>query len=156
KVCLLAVLIERTSDGGAETGNVGAAFDCVDVVDVGMGVFGVLTAILQRDFVADAVLFAADVNDVGMQRFAGAIQVLDEFDDASLVVKFVVLVGLLVFEENMRAAIEEGELLQALVKNVVGELGGLEDLGVGLERGFGAVLGSGADALDGAGRNAAF
>ena len=39
----------------------------------------------------------------------------------------------------MRAAIEEGELLQTLVENVVGELGGLKDLGIGLERGFGAV-----------------
>ncbi len=149
-------MIERAGDGGAEAGNVGATFDGVDVVDVGVGVFGVLAAVLQGDFVADAVLLAADVNDVGMERFAGAVEVFDEFDDAALVVEFVVLGGLLVLEENSRAAIEEGELLQPLVENVVRELGGLEDLSVGLEGGFGAVLGCSADTLDGAGGNAAF
>ena len=91
QVFLLAVLVQRASECGAEAGNVGAAFDGVDVVDVGVDVFGVFAAILQGDFVADAVLLAADVDDVGMQRFAGAIEVLDEFDDAALVVEFVVL-----------------------------------------------------------------
>ena len=92
----------------------------------------------------------------GCKRLAGAVEVLDEFDDAALVVEFVVVAGLLVFEEDVHAAVEEGELLQAAIQNVVAELGGLEDLRIGFEGGFGAGFGGGADAADGALRDATF
>ena len=77
-----------------------APFGGVDVVDVGVDVFGVLAGVLHGDFEAHAVVLAGDVDDVGMQRLAGAVQVLDEFDDAALVVKFVVVAGALVVEDR--------------------------------------------------------
>ena len=43
-----------------------AAFDRVDVVDVGVYVLGEFAGILQGDFDADAVLLAGHVDDVGM------------------------------------------------------------------------------------------
>ena len=67
QVFLLAVVVQGAREGGAEAGDVRAAFDGVDVVDVGVDVFGVLAAILQGDFVADAILLAGDEDDLGMQ-----------------------------------------------------------------------------------------
>ena len=40
----------RAREGGAEAGEVRAAFGRVDVVDVGVDVFGVLGRVLQGDF----------------------------------------------------------------------------------------------------------
>ena len=77
---LLAVVVERAGEGGAEAGEVRAAFGRVDVVDVGVDVLGVLGGVLQGDFDADAFVLALDVEDVGVDRLAGAVEVLDELD----------------------------------------------------------------------------
>src|SRR5688500_8823529 len=69
--------------------------------------------------------------------------------------KLVALAGLLIREEDPHAAIEEGQLLKPLVERVVRELGSLEDLRIGLERGFGADLAAAANARHGADRHAA-
>ena len=90
-----------------------------------------------------------------MGRLAGAIEVLDELEDAALVMEFVVVAGSLVAEDDLHAAVEEGQLLQAAVERVVDELGVGKDLRVGLEGGLGADLVGGADAADVAGRHAA-
>ena len=62
------------------------------------------------------------------------VQVLDERDDAALVVELVALAVALVVERDDDAAVQERELAQALRERVEAELGGLEDLRVGLER----------------------
>ena len=97
----------------------GAAFGGVDVVDVRVDVFGVFAAVLHARFLPDAFLFAADVDDIWVQWLAGAIEVLDEFDDAALVVKFVMVAGLIVFRKDPHAAIQERQFLQATEQNVV-------------------------------------
>ena len=128
QVFLLAVVVQRAREGGAKAGNVRAAFDGVDVVDVRVHVFGVLAAVLQGDFVPDAVLLAGDVDDVGMNRFAGAIEVLDEFDDAALVVEFVVLAGLLVVERRCARRGSKTPAPAAARAACRRELGGLEKI----------------------------
>ena len=86
----------------------------VDVVDVGVDVLGVLAGVLQGDFHADAFVLAGDVDDVGVGRLAGPVQMLDELDDAALVVEGLAVAGALVVEDDLHAAIEEGQFLQRL------------------------------------------
>ena len=112
-VLLLAVVVERAGQGRAEAGDVRAAFDGVDVVDVGVDVLGVLGRVLHGDFVADALVLAGDVDHVGVERLAGAVQVLDELDDAPLVVELSPSLIALVAEDDPHAAVEEGQFLQA-------------------------------------------
>ena len=73
---VLAVVVERAGERRAEAGEVRAAFGRVDVVDVGVDVLGVLGGVLEGDFDADAFALAFDVEDVGVDRLAGAVQVL--------------------------------------------------------------------------------
>ena len=89
----------------------------------------------------DAVVLAVDVDDVGVDRLAGAVQVLDELEEAAFVVERFVFAGAVVGEGDADAVVQEGQLLQALVERGVDELRGLEDLRVGLEGGLGAALG---------------
>ena len=56
--------------------------------------------------------------------------------------------GAVVGDRDADALIEEGELLHALLQRGEDELRVLEDLRIGLERGFGAALGGVADAAD--------
>ena len=60
--------------------------------------------------------FAAKVDHVGVHRFAGAVQVLDEFDDPPLVVEFVAFAVPFIMEDDPHAAIQKSQLLQPLVK----------------------------------------
>ncbi len=79
---VLAVVVDRAGERGAEAGEVRAAFGGVDVVDVGVDVLGVLGRVLQGDLDADAVVLAFDVEDVGVDRLAGAVEVLDVLAEA--------------------------------------------------------------------------
>ena len=92
QVVLLAVAGQRAGQGRAEARQVRAAVDRVDVVDVGVFVLGEFARVLQGDFDADAVLLAGDVDDVGVQGFAGAVQVFDELRQAALVLERFALV----------------------------------------------------------------
>ena len=58
---------------------------------------------------------------------------LDERDDAALVVEPVALAVALVVERDDEAGVQERELAQALGQRVEAEVGGLEDLRVRLE-----------------------
>lgn len=60
----LAVVVDRAGEGRAETADVGPPFDRVDVVDIGLCVFGELGAVLQRDRVLHAIFFASEMDDV--------------------------------------------------------------------------------------------
>ena len=63
-----------------------SALDRVDVVDVSADRFVVTAGILERDVDLDPVLRTARVNDVLMRDFL-AVQIVDEIDDAMLVVE---------------------------------------------------------------------
>ena len=96
--------VERAGERGAEAGEVRAAFGGVDVVDVGVDVLGVLVGVLQGDLDLDAFGLAVDVDDVGVDRLAGAVEVLDELDDAALVLERFAFAGALVGEDDPHAA----------------------------------------------------
>ena len=138
----------RAGERGAEAGEVRAAFGRVDVVDVGVDVLGVLGRVLQGDFDRDAFALAFDVQDVGVDRLAGAVEVLDVFAEAVVVLERFLFAGAVVGDGDPHALVEEGELLHALLQRGVDELGGREDLRIGLEGGLRAALGGVADAAD--------
>ena len=146
-VFLLAVVVQRPRQGGAEAGDVRAAFDGVDVVHVRMHVLGEFGRVLHGDVVTDPVGLAGQVDHLGMQRVAGPVQVLDELHDAAFVAEFVAFVHPLVAEADPHAAVQEREFLQPFAEGVEGELGGLEDRAVRFERGFRAAFLRGADAF---------
>ena len=149
-----AVGVERAGQRGSEARNVRAALHGADVIDEGVDVLGELGRVLHGDFDAHAVVQARDVDDVGMGRFAGAVEVLHEIQDAPLVLEALALAGAAVAEDDLDAAVEEGQLLQAAEEDVVRELGVGEDRGVRLEGGLGAHLVGAADAADLAHRDA--
>ncbi len=135
-------------EGGAEAGEVRAAFGRVDVVDVGVDVLGVLGRVLQGDFDGDALGVAFDVEHVGVDRLAGAVEVLDVLPQAVVVLVRFVVAGAVVGDGDSHALVEERQLLHALLQRGVDELGGREDLRIGLEGGLRAALGGVADAAD--------
>ena len=99
---------------------------------------------LQRDLGVDAVALAAHVDGLLVDQPLVLVQVLDERDDAAVVVEAVVLAVALVVERDSDAGVEERELAQALRQRVEAEVRRLEDLRVGLEGDLGAALLGGA------------
>ena len=67
-VLFFAVVVERAREGRAEADDVRAAVGRVDVVDVGVQVFGVLVGVLQGDFDLHAFASRLDVDHVGVDR----------------------------------------------------------------------------------------
>ena len=134
-----------------------AAVDGVDVVDVAVDVLGVLAAILEGDLDLDAGLrvLVVDVDHVVVDGFGRPVQVADELDHAVAVLERLAVAGPRVLEDDLHAAVQEGQLLQPLVEDVVVELQVAEDLVVGLEGGLRAGAVGDADARDRAGRLAA-
>ena len=116
-----------------------AAFVRVDVVGEGVDRLGVAVVPLQRDFGVDAVVLAAHVDRLLVDRRLVLVQMGDERDDAAFVVELVVLPIALVVERDQDAAVQERELAQALRQRVEAEDRGLEDLCVGLEGDLGAA-----------------
>ena len=157
-VFLLAVGVERAGQRGAEADEVRAAVDRVDVVGVAVDVLGVLACSTGRPLrpaTADLLVLAGDVDHVAVDGLAGAVQVADELDDAVVVLEGLALAVAEVLEDDLHAAVEEGQLLQPLVEHVVVELQVAEHLVVGLEGGFRAGALGRADAGHGAGGLAA-
>ena len=85
-----------------------------------------------------------------MEGLLVAVQVLDEGRDPSLVLEAVLLAVPLVLQQDEDAAVQEGELAQALGQGVEAEGRRLEDLGVGLEADLGPALVGDARVLEGA------
>ena len=139
EVRLLAVGVDGAGDGGAEARHVRAALAGIDVVDVGVYVLGVFGRVLQGHFQAHALVLARHVDDVFVGGLAGAVEELDELQDAALVAEGLAFAGALVLEDDLHALVEEGQFLQAAVEDVVLEGGDGEDLRIGLEGGFGAA-----------------
>ena len=97
----------------------------------------------------DAFALAVDVHDVGVDRLAGAVQMLDVLRrcrrrTGTIPVRRCGASAM----DDPHALVQERQLLHALLQRGVGELGRREDLRVGLERGLGAALVGVADAAD--------
>ena len=133
EVVLRRVGVDRPRQRRPEAGEVRAAFVRVDVVREGVDRLGVAVVPLQRDLGVDAVLLAAHVDRLLVDRRLVLVQVRDERDDAAFVVELVALAVALVVERDENAAVQERELAQALRQDVEAEDRRLENLRVGLE-----------------------
>ena len=134
EVVLRRVGVDRARQRRAEPREVRAAFVRVDVVGEGVDRLGVAVVPLQRDLGVDAVLLAAHVDRLLVDRRLVLVQVRDERDDAAFVVELVALAVALVVERDDDAAVQERQLAQPLRERVEAEDRRLEDLRVGLER----------------------
>ena len=129
----IRVVVDRARERGAEAGKVRAAVDRVDRVGEGENIFGVAVVVLQRDFDIHLLALAFHVDGRIVQRALAAIQVLHEFGDAAGEAEFGFLAGALVFERDLQALVEEGELAEALRKRVEAVVDRREDRRVGVE-----------------------
>ena len=112
-----------------------AAFVRVDVVGERELLRVVAVVPLHRDFDVDAVAVAVHEHRLLVDDALVLVQVLDERDDAAVVVEAMALAGFaLVVERDGDAGVEERELAQAAGERVEAEVDDLEDLRVGLER----------------------
>ena len=112
-----------------------AAFVRVDVVGERELDRVVAVVPLQRDLGVDAVAVAVHEDRLLVDHALVLVQVLDERDDAAVVVEAMALAGFaLVVQRDRDAGVQERELAQALGERVEAEFGDLEDLRVGLER----------------------
>ncbi len=111
-----------------------AAFVRVDVVGERVDDFVVAVVPLQRDLGVDAVLLAAHVDRRFVDRDLVLIEEGHELVDAAPVFEAVMLAVLaLIVQRDDDAGVQERELAQALRQRVEAQLGGFEDLRVGLE-----------------------
>ncbi len=117
EAAVFAVLVDAAGEGGAEAGQVRAAFGGVDVVDVGVDVFGVLGGVLHGDFDGDALFFAFDVQHFGVNRLARAVEVLDVLHEAVVVLIRFFFAGAVVGDRDPHALVKERQLLDALLQN---------------------------------------
>ena len=132
----IRVVIERARERGAEAGKVRAAVHGVDGVGEGKNVLGVAVVVLQRDFDIHLLALAFHVNRRVVQRLLAAVQVLDEFGDAAGEAELGFFVAAFVFERDLQAFVEKGQLAEALRKRIEAVNGGAENFRVGVERDF--------------------
>ena len=123
---LLAGVIDGAGQRGAEAGEMRAAVDGVDVVGETENRFGVGVVVLQADLHGHAVALGFHVDGLVVQHLFAAVQVLDEFGDAAVVLEVgglgiasLGVGGALVGERDQQAFVQEGELTQALRQRVV-------------------------------------
>ena len=105
--------IHGSGECGAEAGEMGSAFDRVDVVGEGEDGFVVGVGVLHCNFHHDIVLFTFEIDDVRMHRRFVFVQMLNELQDSAVVFKDLFAAGRIFGEGDFCAAIEEGELAEA-------------------------------------------
>src|SRR5581483_6946468 len=131
---LARVVVHLPRHGGAEAGEVHAAFDGVDVVRVRVDDFVVTVGPLESALDDDVLAFAVRRDD-RRERLLVLVEPLHERDDPALVqVRALLrLVGALVAQRDRKPAVEEGQLAQPVLQDLPREVERLEDLGVRLE-----------------------
>jgi hypothetical protein len=134
------VLVERARHRRAQPRHVGAAVALRDVVGEALHRFLVGIVPLHRDLDDDAVLLAQRIEDVLVQHVLAAVDVLDEALHAAGESERLFLAGALVGQDDRNAAVQEGELAQALGEDLVVVLDLAEDLGRGQEMHLRAAL----------------
>ena len=128
QVVVLRVGVDRPRQRRAEPRQVGAALVRVDVVGERELLRVVAVVPLQRDLGVDAIALAAHVDRLLVDQALVLVQMLDERDDAAVVVEPVILAVALVVQRDGDAGVQERELAQALRQRVEAELDDLEDL----------------------------
>ena len=140
EVVLPGVEIDRARQRRAEAREVRAALVRVDVVGEGVDRFRVAVVPLQRDLGVDAVAIALHVDRLLVDGGLVLVQVLDERDDAAVVLELVALRLALVVERDENAGVQKRQLAQPLRQRVEAEFDRFENLGIGPERDFRAAL----------------
>ena len=118
-------------------------------------VLGIAGVVLEGQLDDDVVLLGFEIDRPGVEDGLVLVEVLDELDDAALVLELVGFVDPLVGDRDPDAAVEEGQLPHPLGQDLEIELGRLEDLVVGPERDLGPGLLGLADLLELGQRDAA-
>ena len=101
---LLAGVVDGAGQRGAEAGKVRAAIDGVDVVGEAENVLRIAVVVLQADFHVHAVAFGFHVDRLVVQHLLAAVQMLDEFRDAAVVLELRCLASP-VFESVLRSSV---------------------------------------------------
>ena len=135
-VLLARVLVHGARQRVAEALEVRAAFGRVDVVGERAHVFRVARVPLHRDLDLAYLVGCLEVDGTGVERLFAVVDVLDEVDDAALVLKdlFLGLVAALVAERDLEVLVEKRRLAEVVDERVPVELDRREDLRVGPER----------------------
>ena len=119
-IILAGVVIEHAGQRRAETGEVHAAFDGIDVIDEGVHVFAVALLVLHGDVYDDLVLLAFKRDDGGIHQVFAFVQELHEFGDAAGVVEFFLMGGAVaqVRQGDGEAFIQESQLAHADLQGI--------------------------------------
>ena len=144
---LLAGIVDGAGEGGPESGEVRAAIHRVDVVRETENALRVAIVVLQPNLDHHTVALRLHVDRPFMEHTLAAVQVLDKFGDAAVVLEFNFL-GLtclrvgrpLIGQRNQQAFIQESQLAQALGQRIEVVFSGGEDGSVRLEVDLGAWL----------------
>ena len=131
----VGVFVDQAGQRAAEAGKVGAAIALGDVVGEAEHVLVVAVIPFHRDLDRDAVLLANGVDGLGDQLGLGLVEMLDEGLHAALIhqVDFVRLCVALVAEDDVDAAVQEGQLAQAVFQRLAVVIGHRERAGRGQE-----------------------
>src|ERR1700735_2035105 len=132
----IRVVVNRARKRGTKAGKMRTAVDSVDGVGKGKNIFGIAVVILQRDFYIHLLALAFHVNRRIVERLLAAIQVLDEFSDASGEAELSFFVGAFVLQRDFQAFIQEGQLAEALRKRVKAINGGGKNVGISMKCDF--------------------
>ena len=115
-----------------------AALVRVDVVGEGIDRFRIAVVPLQGNLGIDAVLLAPHVDRLVVDSDLVLVQVLDERNDAPLVLKLVALAIALIIQRDENARIQERQLAKPLGKRIEAEFDRFKNLGIRLEGDLGA------------------
>ena len=145
ELVVAGVLVDRPRERRAEAAEVSAPLDRVDVVAVAVLVLRVGVGVLQADLALDALLRSAEEDDRGMHGRLVRVEVADELDDAALEAEALRALAVDVGDRDGDAAVQEGQLAQAVGQDVPLEGVAGEDRAVRHERDTGAGVRRGAD-----------
>jgi len=149
-------VIERTCQGGPETGDVGAAIHRVDVVGEREHVLRVGVVVLEGNLDGSRTFPSLDVDRSGVEGLLVAVEVADKRLEATLEIERSLAVDPFVDERDPDALREVSRFAQPLRNGVEGVLDGLEHLGIRVEdRPRAASVALRSDLLDRPGRLAA-
>ena len=113
-----------------------SAFVGMNVIRIGANIFSQVRGVLQSQVITNAILLTLTVDDLLVYCITRTIQMLNELNDATLIVKFVFLTISFVLEHNAYTAIQKREFLKTFMKNSILKLGCLKDFSIRLECGF--------------------
>ena len=148
QLLLAAEVVQGAGEGGAVTGDVGAALDGGDAVDEGRGLLAHVGGVLHGEVDLGGARRLGDGDDI-VEGLTALVELADHLLDAALEAVLHPLADDLVLEVDLEAGVQVGHLLEALGEDVKVEGGGGEDLAVREEADGGAAGGGLADLRQG-------